>query len=166
MIDKLIYNMAENVAQYVAAGFSFEAVGYLKEDKVLKQTPNGLTEIGPDDRRGNYFYIRHTNAALTFEPIGRGACANEYEATANLRLVMQSECISADKMKALAIGAIANAAAAPLPFAKLKRTRITEAGEGVNIAEAVQNAKASLIYVDFNLVAILDLKECKKVGIC
>ena len=69
-------------------------------------------------------------------------------------------------MKALAIGAIANAAAAPLPFAKLKRTRITEAGEGVNIAEAVENAKASIIYVDFNLVAILDLKECKKVGIC
>jgi hypothetical protein len=166
MIDKLILSLAEDVATRVAAGFSFEAVGYLKEDKVVKQTPNGLKEIGPDDRRGNYFYIRHTNAALTFTPSGRGACANEYEAAASLRLVMQSSCISADKMKAAAVSALANARAVALPNAKLKRVRIVEAGEGVNIAEAVENAKAALIYVDFNLVALLDLKECKNVELC
>jgi hypothetical protein len=166
MIENITKQLAEAVGAHVAAGFSFEALGYIDGEKVLKHTSNGPINIGPDDRRGNYFYIRQTDGVLRFENTARGACKNEYNAAADLRLVMQSNCIHPDKMKTAAASALATAAPVGSDAVKFNRVNIREVGNGTNIAEAATVAKCHLIYVDFTIRVLLDLRKCKNNGVC
>lgn len=57
---------------------------------VLIKTSEEFTYSGIDDRRGNFFYIRHVDAEeLTYNPveIPRASCLKDTQITANLRLV-------------------------------------------------------------------------------
>jgi len=57
---------------------------------VLIKTSEEFTYSGIDDRRGNFFYIRHVDAEeLTYNPIDspKSSCLRQTQITANLRLV-------------------------------------------------------------------------------
>lgn len=170
MLNKEIEQLAAALAAALGSGFSSEAVGHLREGKVYKYDPEPV-EIGPDDRRGNYLYIRFTDgASFVLDPITRGGCkVCAYNVRAALVAVVQSDCVSPTVTAAAVASALV--AASPADYVEADgvsspRLLLREMVAPADLPEMASAAKCELSAVYFQLSAVVDFAGCKIDPLC
>ena len=166
MLNDIIKQLAALIASELASGFVAAVdIGYLEGDKVVAISSGGEGEnIGPDDRRGNYLYIRHTDGSTRLSKRSGGSCAAcSYDAEATLLLVLVSDCLSPGAMAAAAMMAIVTTSTKVA--AKVTINEAAESGRGLPEAEGTP-ARCRISYVNFNLSAIVDFSKCEKIELC
>lgn len=170
MLNKEIKNLAQYLADAIGGGFSSEAVGYLREGKVYKYDPEPV-EIGPDDRRGNYIYIRFNDgASFVLDPITRGGCkVCAYNVRAALVAVVQSDCISPTVTAAAVASALV--AASPADYVEADgvsspRLLLREMVAPAALTEMAEASKCEIAAVYFQLSAVVDFEKCEIEKVC